>query len=121
MPFERIINDVEFHINPSAHYPEDKEPRIVEACGILPLWMTLPCGETLSERLEESYQFFMGWHEGQGASVDQQGAFCYPEDAPQYPFLKAQLQSGGEVIYVYPRSIVAVVVDGKLVKWSRFD
>lgn len=118
---ETQVRDVKLILNPSNQYDEEDELKVAEACGILPIWLTTRCAETLSERLEECYQFFGSWMEGAGAKVDKDGIFFYPDDQPQAPYLKAQLETGGEVIYIYPHDIVAVVVDDKLVKWSRFD
>lgn len=117
------IDKVDFTLDPTGHYEanagEDWQERVINALGILPQFMLGPHSD-LATNMEKAYQFHMGWTlpESHGATVENE-CFCFPGDPPQYPLMKAT--QGGETVYVYPCAVVAQVVEGKLIKWTRMD
>jgi len=111
---------VELILDPNDHYcklGDGWQFKVIEALGILPEFLG-GAGAQIADNMERNYQFFSHWSTGQGAEV-RGGCFCYPGDPEQHPLLTATHDN--ETIYFYPCCIVAQVVDGKLVKWTRMD
>lgn len=88
-----------------------------DACGLLTHFI-LYGNKEIDQNLVENYDFFVGWNAPAGATVVD-GVWNYPEDEPLYPV--GIFEQGNKTLYVYPYAIVAVCVDGVLVKWSRCD
>lgn len=105
-------------LNPTNHYKSDIH--CSQMLGYIPTWLVSAAenDEGLADGLQNRYQFFTGWHRDDHATVEND-LFMYPGDPPHRPILKAT--KGNETILVYPHEIVAVLVDGELVKWTRFD
>lgn len=110
-----------FIVDPTEHFASKNvsQQKLIQACGLLPHFC-IGDAPTIEENLRTNYQFFMGWSvPGDSPKVDEQGVFHYTGDEPQYPLLK--VQGGNETIYIYQYAIVAHVVDGQLVGWTRMD
>jgi hypothetical protein len=88
-----------------------------EACGLLTHFILSGDGD-IEENLVSNYMFFIGWSKPDGATVVD-GVWNYPEDEPLEPV--GIFSQGNKTLYVYPYAIVAVCVDGVLVKWTRCD
>lgn len=112
---------LEVVVDPKDHYKNDKA--IGHMVGILP--QMIACAvlmdhdpRPLHEKFHEQYQFSSGWLPPEGAQVEDD-IWLYPGDPPVYPLVK--YSKGNETIIIYPSAIVAVLVDGELVKWDRMD
>jgi hypothetical protein len=111
----------EFNLDPTDHYKnslgDDWQARVVDAVGVLPEFAFGP-HESVSQNMQENYQFFMSWSHAGDASVEDD-CFCFPGDEPLPPLLK--IECGEETVFIYPHCIVAVCTEGDLLKYTRMD
>lgn len=129
--FEAIEYGVKFVVDPTGHYSKSHVTKAttmkqcLQGCGLLPQFMIGSDDKPLSERMNDAYQFGIGWQGPDKASF-KDGVFSYPQDPDLYPYMKAQKvdeegKGHGEEIYIYPYAQVIVVEDGKMVKRQRMD
>lgn len=97
-------------------------PRIREACGVLPIWAMRGPG-TLAENLQFNYPFFDQWRESE-ATVSEDGVYRYPGDPDMYPLMQIEgtTHDGDKhTIFLYDYAMVAHMVNGEFQGSTRMD
>jgi len=99
-----------------------KNPRLKEACGILPHLAIAGFGP-LAQNLEDNYNFFTEWRVGK-ATVSEVGVYRYPEDPDMYPLAQIDAvtaEGQKETIFIYDYGMVAHMLDGVFQGSTRMD
>lgn len=110
------------HLDPK-HFFRTTAPSsaIFQSLGLIPEFWFTSTKATVSESLEENYEFFDEWTEDTNAEVVN-GLFMYPEDPPLQPLAKYWIDGQEEHAFQYQHAILAVCdKNGDLVKWTRMD
>lgn len=107
-------------IDPHDKFNGAPESRILEACGLIPMWVAdwirSPTQKTLKEYLDDVYGF--GLYEMTGGRIDDNGAYHYPDDPTLYPLIQIETDEG--TFFMYEYSIVAIpTVNGYFI--TRMD
>ena len=77
---------------------------LLEACGLLPIWLANGEQPSLKDRLIENYSFYMG--EMKGGNLSPEGLYTYPGDEDLYPLVS--FESDTEICYIFKHAIVGV-------------
>jgi hypothetical protein len=99
-----------------------KNPRIREACGLLPFFALQGPGP-MAWNMEKNYNFFYGWSIG-STTVTEDGVHHYPGDPDMYPLCRidAVTEEGQkETIFIYDHAMVAHMLDGEFQGSTRMD
>ena len=88
-----------------------------DACGLLTDMILFGDGD-MEDHLVQNYQFFFGWSEPTHVTIVNK-VWKYEGDKPLHPV--GEFYQGNKTIFIYPYGIVAVLEDGKLMRWTRCD
>ena len=100
-----IITD----IDPTGNYTEQGAPFTwcVEACGLLPSFVSVTSDDLLIDQMQEAYGFPTGTMGG--LIIDGVYHSPYSGDEELYPYMS--ISAGEETVYIYPYGIVAAVFE----------
>ena len=100
-------------VDPNGHFKASgaKMDRLVEACGLLPLFAAQCYGEGLKD--PEAFQKQMVSIYGFGdyrmdGTVDSEGVYNYPEDPPLHPLVALSYPENPIEVLIYQYAILAV-------------
>lgn len=97
-------------------------PRLREACGILPRFALVGDGP-LHKNMENNYQFFDQWRKTE-TTVSEVGVYRYPGDPDMYPLCQIDAvtaEGQKETIFIYDYAMVAYMLDGEFQGSTRMD
>lgn len=96
---------VEITLDPNDKFPKTNPSHLIEAMGILPLWIDPADERPMREQFNAKYNF--GIHEMKGGKIGEDGSYKYPGDPILHPIAKATLRD--ETIYFYQYAMVGIV------------
>lgn len=115
-------------IDPTNHYPPNRQGPLIEACGLIPIFFCKAIA-SLSEKAtaREVYEAMVemygygDYHTTKWGHCTKEGIYksSYPEDPDLYPYIEMRLPDGLG-LFVYPHALLAVV-DTKETILSRMD
>jgi len=111
----------ELVVDPLEKYDGFDKERIVQSCGIIPMWVCNPefMGISLVDSLKTQYQFPMNNYWNLGGTLDPDGTFNFTDDPPSYPLMK--IIRGNEIFYMYEYAQVIIIQENGKIYKSRMD
>lgn len=101
--FER--DNAVYTYNPFNHYQSDFDLETFRsACGLIAHWLETYPSKSLLTRIEDNYDFGIGFKERPEVTIDDELGYHYPEDPVLYPYLQVRL--GTQELLMYPHALV---------------